>query len=49
MEKTLAILWMVSATVNLAAFFANRDTDKLIIASMAILLAIFNWEKYKNR
>jgi hypothetical protein len=49
MEKSLVILWGIDAIINLAAFCVDWDTDKLIIALMAICLAALNWKECKNK
>lgn len=48
-SKLLIYLWSFSAVVNLAAFFADvSDADKLFIAAMAALLALYNYKDYKR-
>jgi hypothetical protein len=49
MNKTLAIMWLVVAAVNLLGFIALGDFDDLTIAALEVLLAWDHYEDYKRK
>lgn len=48
MNKTLAIMWLVVAAVNLLGFIFLGDFDDLTIAALEVLLAWDRYEDYKR-
>ena len=48
-SKGLASAWLVSAVVDLIAYFTlGFDIDKLLLAGCALCLAYFNYKDYKR-
>ena len=49
MYKTLFILWLIAAGMNLLTYFTlGFEYDKLMIAMLELLLAQWNYREYKR-
>lgn len=49
MYKVLFIIWLIAAIMNFAGFFIyGYDFDKLMIAALELLLALWSYRDYKR-
>lgn len=46
--KALAIMWLISAIINLVVYCVSWDYDKLLISMLEFFMASYNYQDYKR-